>query len=307
MSGFLPEPLVQSRSPSWHVYRLTGETTVQIDAHVHFWSLSRGEYDWLTPDLAAINRDFHPRDLRPYLNRHGIESLILVQAAASVAETDYMLGIADAADCVAGVVGWIDFEEPAHRRHLERFAAHPKFRGLRPMIQDIPAPDWMLEPRLDWAYRAMIEHELSFDALGFPQHLDNFLRLFARYPDLRVVVDHCMKPQIRDGAFDSWAAGLERIARETPAYCKLSGLVTEAKPGWTADDLKPYAGQVLQSFGPERVMWGSDWPVVTLAGTYDTWREAAEEIVGDEQGAAAIWGRSAATFYRLDAEKARPA
>ncbi len=276
--------------------------TVRIDAHQHFWAPARGDYFWMEPDHPVLARNYRLADLVPMLDRHSIAATVLVQAAPTIGETEYMLGIADSTDRVAGVVGWIDFENPDHLRHLTRFARHEKFRSVRPMIQDIPDDDWMLKPELDWAFRALIAHDVAFDALGFPRHLSRFIALFKRYPDLRIIVDHCMKPQIADRAFDDWAPGIRRIAEETSAWCKLSGLVTEASENWTVDDLRPYVDHVLDCFGPQRVVWGSDWPVCTLRATYDRWVEATDELVAglaqDER--AAVLGGNAAEFYRLD-------
>ncbi len=272
-----------------------------VDSHQHFWAPARGDYDWMgTGDaLKPLRRDFHPQHFEAFRAKHGIDKTVLVQAAATVNETEYMLGLADATDWIGKVVGWVDFENPSHRKHLERLARHRKFAGVRPMIQDIPDTDWMFRPDVQWGYQALIDLDLTFDALGYPIHLDNFLKLFTRYPKLPVVVDHCMKPRIRDDAFDDWAKGIARIARETQAFCKLSGLATEAKPGWTVATLKPYAEHVIDVFGPARVMWGSDWPVLELNGTYDSWREAALTIVGNRPGKSAIFGETAAKFYRL--------
>jgi L-fuconolactonase len=276
--------------------------TIRIDAHQHFWAPSRGDYFWMPPDDPVLTHDYRIADLEPLLDRHGIAATVLVQAAPTIGETEYMLGIADSTDRVAGIVGWIDFEKQEQLRQLERFAAHRKFRAVRPMIQDIPDDDWMLRPDLDWAFRALIAHGLAFDALGYPRHLSRFIALFKRYPDLRVIVDHCMKPQIDDGGFDTWAPGIARIAAETGAFCKLSGLVTEAAEGWSAADLQPYVDHVLECFGPQRVVWGSDWPVCTLRATYDRWIEATDDLLAgigpDER--AAILGGNAVSFYRLD-------
>ena len=271
-----------------------------IDAHQHFWSPARGDYFWMEgPAAAPIRREVFPRHLEPHLKAHGIDKTVVVQAAASVEETEYMLGLADATDFVAKVVGWIDFEKPSDAKQLERLARHPKFAGVRPMIQDIADVDWMQRLDVQWAYQAISDLDLSFDALGYPIHLDNFARLFERFPKMRTVIDHCMKPRIRDDEFDGWAARMEKIARTTPVFCKLSGLATEANPGWTVETLRPYAEHVITVFGPERVMWGSDWPVVELNGSYDSWRQAALAIVGNRQGKEAILGGTAATFYRI--------
>jgi L-fuconolactonase len=275
-----------------------------IDAHQHFWNPARGDYGWMPKDDAMLSRSYGPDDLAPLLARHGIERTVLVQAAPSVAETEYMLGIADATPFVAGVVGWVDFERPADRAELRRLAGHSTFKGVRPMIQDIPDDGWMLRDDVQWAYRAVIDEGLTFDALGFPRHLPNFLTLLKRYPEMRVVVDHCMKPQIRshsDTAFRHWAEGMARVAGETGAFVKFSALVTEAAPGWTVADLKPYVDHVIDVFGADRVMWGSDWPVCLLAASYDQWRAAAEELVAGRTEAerAAIFGGTAARFYSL--------
>ncbi len=276
--------------------------TVRIDAHQHFWAPARGDYFWMPPDDPVLTRDYRIADLEPLLDRHGIAATVLVQAAPTVAETEYMLGIADSTDRVAGVVGWIDFEKEEQLRQLERFAAHRKFRAVRPMIQDIPDDDWMLRSDLDWAFRALIGHKLAFDALGFPRHLGRFIALFKRYPKLRVMVDHCMKPQIAEKAFDDWAPGIARIAAETGAFCKLSGIVTESAEDWSVDDLRPYVDHVLECFGPERVVWGSDWPVCLLRATYDRWVETTDLLLtglSDEERAAVLGG-NAISFYRLD-------
>jgi L-fuconolactonase len=276
---------------------------MRVDAHQHFWTLARGDYGWLTPALAPIYRDFAPADLAPQLAAAHVDATVLVQTAATVAETDFMLSLADEHAFIAGVVGWIDFEDPPHHRHLERLAHHPKFKGVRPLIQDIPDVDWMLRADLDWAFRALVEMDLTFDALGFPRHLDNFLTLIRRYPDLRVVVDHCMKPDVAHDGIGIWADGLARIARDTGAFCKLSGLATEDGPDWSTDRLAPYAAHVLDVFGPQRVMWGSDWPVLELRGSYADWLGAAETIVsrhvGSRQDVDAIFGGTAQRFYRL--------
>ena len=279
----------------------------KIDAHQHYWDPRRGDYDWMPQDDPILARRYGPADLAPSLAKHGIAGTVLVQAAATVEETEYLLGVADASETVAAVVGWVDFENRDHLRHLNRLARHPKFVGVRPMIQDIPDVDWMLRDDVQWAYKAITDLDLTFDALGFPPHLDNFLALLRRYPEMRVVIDHCMKPRIRDhGAgpelFDRWAEGMSRLADETQAYCKFSGLVTEAKQDWTPDDLQPYARHVLAAFGPERVMWGSDWPVCRLRASYDAWREAAEALTAHlgEGEQAQVFGGTAIRFYRLE-------
>lgn len=280
---------------------------MMIDSHQHFWNPARGDYFWMEGEGAApLRKTIQPRDLRPHLAAAGIERTVLVQAAPTVAETDYMLGIADATDFVAKVVGWVDFESRDDLRQLQRLARHPKFSGVRPMIQDLPDPDWMHRKDVQWAFDALIDLDLTFDALGYPIHLDPFRRLFDRYPALRTVIDHCMKPVIRDGQFDDWAVKMAAIARNIPVFCKLSGLVTEAKPGWTVDTLKPYAAHVVANFGPARVMWGSDWPVLELNGTYGSWFAAARSVVGEGDAARRIFAGTAMEFYRITQSDVNP-
>jgi L-fuconolactonase len=274
---------------------------LRVDAHQHFWSVARGDYFWMDPSNPVqkpILRDFGPSDFAGFREKWNIDRTVVVQAAPTIAETEYLLGIADATPWVGKVVGWIDFEDRSHRRHLERFARHPKFAGVRPMIQDIADPDWMHRPDVQWAYEAITALDLTFDALGYPIHAENFLRLLSRYPAMRAVVDHCMKPAIRQNAFEPWAKNIARIARETGACCKLSGIVTEAGRDWSFETVAPYARHVISAFGAERVMWGSDWPVVEIAAPYNTWRETAERIV-DEEDRGMIFGGTAAKFYRL--------
>ncbi len=273
---------------------------MRIDAHQHFWSIARGDYGWLGPHVPALHRDFGPDDLAPILTRHGIAATVLVQAAPSIAETDFMLAIADATPWVGAVVGWIDFADRTHRRHLKRWARHPKFRGVRPMLQDIADARWILAKDNAWAFDALAELDVHFEVLGQPRHLDAIAALLQRYPALPVVLDHALKPAIRDNAFEPWASKMSALAQHTAALCKLSGLVTEANPGWVLADLKPYVDHVVASFGPDRIMWGSDWPVVGLNGSYDSWQAVTLALIGAHPGSQRMLGGTAQRLYRLD-------
>ena len=277
---------------------------MKIDSHQHFWNPARGDYDWMPKGDPVLDLVYRPSDLTATLARHQIDGTVLVQAAATVDETEYMLGLADASDFIKGVVGWVDFEQPADAKVLERLKAHPKFKGVRPMIQDIPDDNWMLRGDVQWAYAALSDLDLTFDALGFPRHLANFLTILKRYPKLRVVIDHCMKPQIRDhnaANFAFWAEGMARLAGETGAFVKFSALITEANPDWSVDALRPYVDHILRVFGPERIMWGSDWPVCRLRAEYDGWISAAKSLTAHlpPDALAHVYGRTAEQFYRL--------
>jgi L-fuconolactonase len=276
-----------------------------IDAHQHFWRIDRADYGWLTPAQGAIYRDFLPADLAPIVARRGIGATILVQAAPTVAETRFLLDLADATPLVAGVVGWAPFAAPDAADEIARLAAHPRLVALRPMVQDEPDDDWLLRPALRGAFDALVAHRLVFDALVLPRHLTRLARVLDRHPDLAVVVDHGAKPRIREGAIDPWRADMSMIAAHPNVTCKLSGLVTEAPDEAGLDVLQPYIDALLELFGPRRLIWGSDWPVVGLAGGYDRWHamahEALRELDADER--AAVFGGNAARVY-LDARRA---
>lgn len=279
---------------------------MKIDAHQHYWQIDRGDYDWM-PDIDVLNRDYGPADLEPALARHGIAGTVLVQAAATVAETEYLLGLAEATPSVKAVVGWIDFEDAGQLEVLKRFSRHPKFRGVRPMIQDIPDVDWMLRADVQWAYEALIDLDLSLDALGFPRHMPNFHTLFRRYPEMRVVIDHLMKPQIHlqmtgEDIFTAWADEMTRLAEETQALCKFSAMITEAGDGWAPEDLRPFSDHILTAFGARRVMWGSDWPVVRVFAEYGDWLDVAQGLADGLSDAerAEVFGGTARRFYRLE-------
>lgn len=252
-----------------------------LDSHHHFWQLARGWYRWLTPQLAPIYRDFMPGDLTPLLRKHGVTGTVLVQAADCAEETVFMQSVD--ADFVRGVVGWVDFDAADAPARVAELAAG-KTVGVRPMIQDIADPDWMLRPALTPVFRAVAEAGIVFDALVKPPHLDNLHRLLERHPDLNTVIDHGGKPCIRagiDGAggLREWAPKMRRLAGHPQAACKFSGLLTEAAPGATVADLQPYADVLLDAFGPKRLLWGSDWPVVCLAGGYDHWVEVSTRLL----------------------------
>jgi L-fuconolactonase len=276
-----------------------------IDSHHHLWTTARDDYGWLKSDDEVLYRDFGPEHLEPFIERAGIERTVLVQAAPTVGETRYLLEIAERTDWIAGVVGWVALDAAGVERTLDELAAHPALCGVRPMIQDLPDDDWMLGDAVGAGLEALAERDLCFDALVLPRHLSRLLVLLERHPDLRLVVDHGAKPGIRDGHFEDWAADIARIADETSACCKISGLVTEAAPGWQPRDLLPWVAHLIECFGPERLMWGSDWPVVELAGGFDLWWAATHELLAglNDGERAAILGATASRFYRFESTR----
>ncbi len=275
-----------------------------VDAHHHYWHPARGDYGWMPPDNAVLSRPYTPADLSAALQATAVGKTVLVQAAPSVEESEYLLGIADATPHVAKVVGWVNFEDASHSATLKRLSAHPKFAGVRPMIQDLPDDNWMLRDDVQWAYKAIIKNDLTFDCLGFPQHLENFHTLLTRYPDMRAVIDHCMKPRLNehtDENFRTWSQGMSRLATDTNVCCKLSGLVTEADTDWSYSALKPYTDHIISAFGAERIMWGSDWPVARLRCEYEDWFQLAMQLTSDQSEAnrQQIFAGTATKFYRL--------
>ena len=272
----------------------------RVDAHHHVWTVARGDYGWLRPG-SPIHRDYGLADLRPLLG--DIAATVLVQAAPTEAETGFLLDVAArSGGLVRGVVGWADFDAPDAPERIAALARDPLLKGLRPMLHDLPDPEWILGPEKQPALAALARHGLRFDALVRPPHLPALLRLLGRHPDIPVVIDHGAKPGIAAGAWQPWADQMARLAGETGAFCKLSGLVTEAADDWTPDALRRYADHLLECFTPARVMWGSDWPVVNLAGGYRRWRAATEALL---QGLSAperdaVLGGTALQFYGLD-------
>lgn len=276
---------------------------MRLDAHQHFWAIARGDYGWLTPELEPIYRDFLPPDLAPMLDHHGIDGTILVQAAPTVEETQFMLGLARDTPFVKGVVGWVDFESDDAEAQLDALARDPQLLGIRPMIQDIAQVEWMLRPEFAPMYHAIIRNDLVFDALTLPRHLKALHALALRQPDLRIVIDHGSKPLIAKGEITDWAQSMTALAALDNVSCKLSGLVTEAGPNWSEASLKPYVDHLLDTFGPQRLIWGSDWPVCTLAASYDRWIDTSQSLLAhlSPDDRAAIFGGTAQKIYQIKA------
>lgn len=272
-----------------------------IDSHHHLWQLDRGDYDWITPELGGLNRDYLTPELASILQAAGIEKTVLVQAAETDAETDFILALAENTDFIAGVVGWVDMEKDDVLAKLERHQDNPWLLGIRPVMQDIEDPQWMLQACLDPCYQWIIDHNKTFDALIKPRHLDTLPVLLKRYPELRVVIDHGAKPDIANKQFQPWADKMSAIAQDTQAFCKLSGLVTEADGNISREELTPYIKHLINCFGSDRLMWGSDWPVINMACTYSHWVELSRAIISElpQNQQDAILGNTARDFYQL--------
>lgn len=280
---------------------------MRIDAHQHFWSLQReNDYGFLTPDTGVLYRDYLPEMILPLLNTHRMDATILVQAAPTLAESEWLLHLAMRTEFVAGVVGWLQFDqpEPAFHRDLERLRQHPKLVGLRPMLQDLPEDDWILRPSVlnNLAYAA--EQNIAFDVLVYPRHLPSVAQMLDQVPNLRAVINHIAKPRIDFGELEPWSTWMTTIAQHPNVYCKLSGMVTEANPtAWTTSDFVPFIRHVVAAFGPDRLMFGSDWPVCLLAASYHEVVRLLEESLPDSFGEAErvkVFGENAARFYQIN-------
>ena len=273
----------------------------RVDAHQHFWQLAARAGAWPPPTLAPIHRDFHPDDLADLLHQNGVAATVLVQSLPDEADTRFLLELADRHDFIGAVVGWVDLKAPDAAGRIAALAAHPKLRGLRPMLQDLDDDSWIDDPAVTPAVDAMLRHGLRFDALVLPRHLPSLLAFARRHPGLPIVIDHLAKPVMGAVPDPRWLRDMERLAAEPQVECKLSGMVTETGPGWTVEQLAPYARHVLEVFGPERVIWGSDWPVLRLATDYTAWVDASEALLAhlDPAQRDAVFGRNAMRFYGI--------
>lgn len=283
---------------------------VRVDAHSHIWALKRGDYDWLdpkTPTFAPIAQDFGADALGQRLQAAGISCAVVVQAAPTEAETLWLLGQADNAPHIAAIVGWADMTDPGFAARVKALSEAPALRGIRPMLQDL-SPDWILHaPAPGWA-DALIDAGLCFDALVRPAHLAALAQVLVQNPDLPVVIDHAAKPALsapdNDPRHQMWRDGMARLSSETQAFCKISGLLTEMAPAnlpRARDVLFPLLDQLLEWFGADRLMWGSDWPVLRLAGTYADWQRLSAEWLAGQTATVQtqISGQTAARFYTL--------
>jgi L-fuconolactonase len=276
---------------------------MRIDAHQHYWKIDRGDYGWITPELPVLYRDYLPDDLRPHLQKHSLDQTIVVQAAPTLEETDYLLSLSEEEDSIGGVVGWLDLNDPDYRKHYERFSQHPKFVGFRVMIQEMPDASQVLKPHFVEALQYFAEKNVPIDLLVVSRQLASVVRLLELVPSLRGVIDHIAKPQIADGVLEPWRSQMAEIAKHPNIYCKMSGMVTEADhKHWRMNDFHAYIGHTLEMFGPGRVMFGSDWPVCLLAAEYDDVVDVLEQTLPEswpESDKARLFGLNAKEFYKL--------
>jgi L-fuconolactonase len=277
---------------------------MKVDAHQHFWNMSKTDYPWLVPAYGPIYANFYPRDLEPQLKAAGIDRTVLVQSMDSFEDTASMLTQAEDFDWIGAVVGWVPLLDHAtERKALDRYSKHSKFRGIRHLIHEEKDPDWVVQPAVIEGLKILADYGMSFDVVAvFPNHLKHVPTLAESVPNLTLIIDHLAKPPIKDKGMGAWAEQFKAAAQYPNVYAKISGLNTAADwESWSAADLKPYIDFAIHQFGAERLMFGSDWPVAILAGDYaKVWAETNKALAGrPQQETDAILGGAAAKAYRL--------
>jgi L-fuconolactonase len=277
---------------------------MHIDAHQHFWIYNNREFGWIDDSMAALRRNFLPADLRPELRANDFQGSVVVQTRQTLEETNWLLGLADAHESILGVVGWADLCSPDIRSQLKTLTDHRKLVGLRHVVQSEADDRFLLRREFLRGIEMLEEFDLAFDILIYTKHLpvaDEFVR---KFPRQRFVLDHMAKPPIRDRHSDAWTSGIRRLSEMPNVFCKLSGLVTEADwKSWTREEIIPYLDVALASFGPDRLMIGSDWPVCLVAASYGEVIRIVKDYISERvpKRAADIMGGNAQRFWRLQA------
>jgi L-fuconolactonase len=273
-----------------------------VDSHHHFWDLSELDYDWMPEGDNVLRRNRLPADLKPLIDEVGVQRTVIVQAHSSIEEARWLLGLAADNDFIAGVVAWVDLADPRVGNTLDHLQQDAHFKGVRHIWHDEPEDDWIMRPAVLNGLKELARRDIPFDLLPRPQHLPYIPRVLDAVPDLRTVVDHIAKPLISNGVFEPWLSDLKRVAEIPNVYCKISGMITEADTeNWKPADLTPYVNHVVDMFGYNRLMFGSDWPVCTLAGSYKQVFHAASRALGRMSVAdrTAVFGGNAERFYGL--------
>ena len=276
-----------------------------VDSHQHFWQVGRFDYPWMSREIEVLYRDYLPATIEPILKRSGVEKTIVVQASNSLEETRWLLSLADQYPFIAGVVGWVDLSVREVGHELNEFIAHPKFKGVRHLVESEPADDWLIQPGVLEGFRTLASAGVSYDLLVHTRHLKHVRTVAETCPELNLVVDHMAKPPIASGEIGEWARAIKEVAALPNVWCKLSGLVTEASwSDWRIEDLKRFVDAALEYFGPQRLMFGSDWPVCLLAASYDRVLEAFQLLLADltDEERSCIFSKNATEFYRLQGQ-----
>ncbi|MBI2688770.1 MAG: amidohydrolase family protein [Acidobacteria bacterium] len=273
-----------------------------IDTHHHFWKYSEKEYGWLNDNMKALRRDFLPEDLYKEMRAAGVDGAVSVQARQTVEESDWLLGMAEKNDFLKGVVGWVDLRNKGVDKDLERLAKHKKFKGVRHVIQDEPDNNFILGAAFNEGINKLLKYDLRYDILIYEKHLKPSIAFVDKHPKQIFILDHIAKPRIKERILSPWRENMMDLAKRQNVYCKISGMVTEADwKKWSAADLAPYFDTALQAFGPRRLMLGSDWPVMLVAGKYKQWVDLVKQAVSRYSAAeqAQILQKNAIAAYKL--------
>lgn len=277
---------------------------MNIDSHQHFWRYSAADYPWMSDKLASLRRDYLPEHLVPLLAGAGLDGCVAVQAQQTVAEARWLLSLADQHTFIKGVVGWVDLQSDRVEEQLAELARHPRFVGVRHVVQDEPDDNFMLRSAFQRGIGKLRQFNLAYDLLVFPKQLPAAIQLAANFPEQRFVLDHIAKPPIALGTLSPWREQVRELAKAPNVWCKVSGMVTEAKwEGWRSEDFRPYLDVVFAAFGEERLMFGTDWPVCTLAGSYAQVHGLVDDYTRavTAETRAKFFGGNATEFYRLTA------
>jgi L-fuconolactonase len=273
-----------------------------IDSHHHFWNYDPVTYDWVTDDMAVLRRDYLPSDLNRTVEGLGVTGVVTVQAERSLEQNRFLLAQAAACPLVRGVVGWVPLLDPKVEGYLEEWATHPLYKGVREILQGAPDAAYFDQPDFHRGLRALTAQGLPYDLLIFENQLAAGIRLVRAHPNLQFIVDHIAKPVIGETFSSGWAAQIRELAREPNVWCKFSGLITEVRtPTWTIKQLQPYGETVLEAFGVERLMFGSDWPVCLVRGSYADWLQAVKILTSalSENERHFLFSETARRAYRL--------
>lgn len=273
-----------------------------IDSHQHFWKYNPVKHEWIDDDMAVIRRDFMPEDLQKVYAENGIDGCVAVQADQTLEETDFLIQLSEEHDFIKGVVGWVDLRSDHLEAHLEKYSSNRILKGFRHVVQGEADHNFLLRPNFLRGISILENHNYTYDILVFPHQLGATLEFVKGFPNMRFVIDHIAKPYIKDGFYDGWATLIKAIAQQKNVYCKVSGMITEADyNNWTPQQILPYITTVFEAFGTDRIMFGSDWPVCLVAGTYSKVKQLITDFIAnlstEEQNK--VLGGNAIEFYNL--------
>lgn len=273
----------------------------RIDSHQHFWKFDPVRDSWIDNSMQKIQRDFLPEDLLPLLQQNQFSGCVAVQASQSEEETNFLLDLASKNDFIKGIVGWVDLRDENITERLEHFSTHKKIKGFRHVVQG-ESDDFMFRKDFRNGISALKPFNYTYDILIFHRQLPAAIDLVKHFPDQQFVIDHIAKPDIKSGDIISWKNGIQEIAKYENVNCKISGMVTEANwNNWKADDLKPYLNVVFENFSTQKLMFGSDWPVLNVASDYSemvkTLEDYTQQLSIEDQNK--IWFENAVSFYKL--------